>query len=182
MLDVTIREARPEDADAIARVQVETWHTTFRGVLPGEYLSGIKFEKRAPVWAEKLSDESRTEFVYVAETAGGRVVGFASGGPEREGDAEFDGELYAIYVLEDFQRRGAGRRLTRAVVERLAALGFGSMLLWALEVNAAGRGFYEGLDGRLVRRGELARGGPTLPVVAYGWPDIDALRDRLKEG
>ena len=175
-----IREARPTDADAIARVQVETWHTTFRDSLPRDFLAGITLEARRPRWDEELNQTARTSFVFVAETDDGRVVGFASCGPERDGDAEFDGEFYAVYILEDFQRARVGHALTLAVVERLIAAGFRSMLVWALEVNDAGRRFYEKLGGRLVRTGSVARGPHTFPTVGYGWPDITALRETLR--
>ena len=114
-----IREARPADAAGVARVQVESWHTTFRGRLPEDFLAEIKLERRVSRWEESLNDPARAEeeLVFVAEAGAGEVVGFASGGREREGDAEFDGELYAIYLLEAFQRRGLGRRLMLAVVE-----------------------------------------------------------------
>ena len=175
-----IREARPADAAAVARVQVETWHTTFRGTLPEDYLAGITLEERTPRWEEELNDPARASLVFVAEAGDGRVVGFASCGPEREGDAEFGGELYAIYILEDFQRAGLGRALTLAAVERLAASGFRSVLVRALEVNDAGRRFYEKLGGRLVRDGSVTRGPHTFPTVGYGWPDINGLRETLR--
>lgn len=174
-----IREALPADAAAIARVQVDTWHTTFSDTLPPDFLDGINLEAQTPRWEEELNDPARASFLFVAETGDGEVVGFASCGPERKGDAEFDGELYAIYILEGFQRAGLGRALTLAVVERLMAAGFGSMLIWALEVNDAGRRFYESLGGGLVRTGSVTRDQHTFPTVGYGWPDIAALRELL---
>ena len=179
-----IREARAADAASIARVQVESWHTTFRGRLPEDYLAEITLERRVPRWEESLNDPERAEeeCVFVAERETGEVFGFASGGREREGDAEFDGELYAIYLLESFQRRRVGRRLMLAVVERLVASGYRAMLVWALEVNDTGRRFYEKFGGRLARTGTRARGAHTLALVGYGWPDIRQLRDRLREG
>lgn len=175
-----IREALPADAAAIARVQVETWHTTFRDTLPRDFLAGTTLESQTPRWEEELNDPARASFLFVAETRDGEVVGFASCGPERKGCAEFDGELYAVYILEAFQRAGLGRALTLAVVARLAAAGFRSMLIWALEVNDAGRRFYEKLGGILVRTGSVTRDHHTFPTVGYGWPDITALRELLR--
>lgn len=180
MLDMTIRDAVPHDAAAIARVQVETWHTALGAVLPAEFLAQINYETRLPKWIEALHDATSKEFFYVAETAAGEVVGFASGGPERTGDAVYDGELYAIYILDAFQRRGTGRRLTLAVVDRLMALGCCSMLIWVLEVNAAGRAFYEALGGRPAREDEIERTGHKLKIIGYGWADIGTLRARLR--
>lgn len=180
--ELKIREARPADAAAIARVQVEAWHTTFRGILPEDFLAGITLEDRLPRWEKELSDTPRGESVFVAETAAGEVVGFASCGPERDADPDFDGELYAIYILEEFQRAGLGRRLALAAAERLAASGLRSVLIWALEVNGAGRRFYEKYGGRAVRSGEIERGPYRLPTVGYGWPSVAEWRDRLRAG
>src|SRR5262245_63485066 len=100
-LAILIREGRPADASAIALVHVETWRSGYREILPEKLLAELSIEKRARYWESVLSD-SGSEQVQVAEDPTGRLVGFASGGPERTGDGEFLGEIYAIYVLEPF--------------------------------------------------------------------------------
>ncbi|HNI60392.1 MAG TPA: GNAT family N-acetyltransferase, partial [Pseudomonadota bacterium] len=35
-----VRPAGPDDAEAIARVHVETWRATYRGLVPDHYLLG----------------------------------------------------------------------------------------------------------------------------------------------
>ena len=175
---IKIREATPDDAAGIARVHVESSRATYGGLLPEGSLAAMTFERRLSNWSKTLGGEEGGEFVFVAE-ARGEVVGFASGGPEREGDADFDGELYTVYLLPEHQRRGAGRGLVQAVAERLAPLGFRSMMVWVLEENPACR-FYEALGGARVREEGIERGGRTLKKVAYGWADIEALIERLR--
>jgi ribosomal protein S18 acetylase RimI-like enzyme len=58
-------------------------------------------------------------FIYVIEDRAGQIVGFADGGQERTGDPVYKGELYAIYILDAYQRQGLGRRITLNVVARL---------------------------------------------------------------
>jgi ribosomal protein S18 acetylase RimI-like enzyme len=177
--EITIREATPDDAASVARVHIESSRATYIGLLPEETLSEMTYRKRLVNWSKTLEDRSGGEFVFVAE-ARGEVVGFASGGPWREGDADFGGELYTVYLLPEHQRRGAGRGLFRAVAERLARLGFSAMMLWVLEENPACR-FYESLGGARVREEEIERGGRALKKIAYGWADIKSLCDRLKQ-
>lgn len=177
MSDICVREAGEADAAEVARVHIETSRATYGGLLPAEALSAMTFERRLASWSETLA--GGREFVYVAER-GARAVGFASGGPEREGDAEYDGELYTVYVLPSEQRRGAGRALTLAVAERLARDGFRAMLLWVLEGNAGARRFYESLGGAPVRRKVIERAGGALAEVAYGWPDLEELCERIR--
>ena len=47
------------------------------------------------------------------------IIGFANGGPNRHSEYLYAGELYAIYILEEFQRRGMGKMLFCALASRL---------------------------------------------------------------
>lgn len=93
-----VREAQMADAVAIGRVLVETWRAQYRGVVSDDYLDGLTVGAQARRWELRLSDPTSQAFAYVAETENGRVVGFAAGGAERNGDALYAGELYAIYI------------------------------------------------------------------------------------
>ncbi len=174
---IQIREARSEDARGIAEVHVASWRTTYRGIVPDEHLARLSVEQRAQRWMETLA--LGIEIVYVAEdetdVGEGRIVGFASGGAERDGEApDYDGELYAVYILQEYHGQGIGQRLVRAVAERLAASGFNAMLVWVLATNPS-RGFYERLGGQFVGEKAIEIGGVSLSEVAYGWRDIRAL-------
>ena len=112
---------------------------------------------------------------FVVEVEGDGIVGFAQGGPERSGNRTYLGELYAIYVLQPFQRRGFGHSLFAAVTERLILNGFPSMLLWVLQDNRSACRFYEALGGQKVSEKTIEIGGVDLVEVAYGWKDLTAL-------
>ena len=100
-------------------------------------------------------------------------------GPERSGNAIYRGELYAIYLLAPYQRQGLGRRLTMAVIQRLLQCGLPSMLVWVLAANP-GRAFYATLGGQQVDEKETTIGDAPLLEVAYGWPDLRELVQRLQ--
>ena len=167
-----IREAQSTDAAAIAKVDVDSWRTTYASVVPKDVLANLSYEGRERSWRDVLSEHSSTHYVYVAEDDRGSIMGFASGGPEREGDTVYKGELYTLYLLEQYQRRGIGRQLTLAVVTRLLQEGFRSMLVWVLSENPACR-FYEALGGKRIYEKNLTIGGKELVGVAYGWRGIN---------
>ncbi len=171
---VTIRAARPEDARAIAHVHVDTWRTTYRHMMPADFLAGLSYENRERMWTRVLGDPEANA-IYVAEDASGGVVGFAHGGREQSGDPVYTGELYAVYVLEAYQRKGLGRRLMASVADRLVRTGRSAMLLWVLADNLQGRRFYEGLGGQMVREQQIDIAGTKYDEVAYGWRDVSAL-------
>ncbi len=162
-----IREARPEDAAAIAHVHTASWRTTYRGIVPDDVLANLSEERRELMWARTLVPES-AEFAYVAEDDAGQIIGFASGGPEREGDPVYTGELYAIYLLEAAQGKGTGRALLTAVREQLARKGHAAMILWVLAENPACR-FYAALGGVPLRETTVEMGGASLREIAFGW-------------
>ena len=167
---ITVREACPDDAGGMARVHVESWRTTYRGIVPDGYLAALSYERREEVWRRNL----HSGWAYVAENEAGEIVGFADGGPERTGNPVYRGELYAIYLLESHQRRGTGRRLVQAVARRLRLEGMHAMLLWVLADNPACR-FYQALGGQRLRTQQVEIGGATLDEVAYGWLDTRKL-------
>ena len=170
-----IRVANPADAGSIARVHVDSWRTTYVDIVSAEYLAGLSYRERESVWSRILTMDRPATSTFVAATDGGDVVGFAHGGPEREGDRTYRGELYAIYVLEEHQNRGLGRHLVSAVAQCLLDDGFNSMLVWVLEDNRGARRFYESVEGKRVGRKIAAVGGRDLVEVAYGWRDIAGL-------
>ena len=172
-----IREAVPADAGPMARVHIDTWRTAYAGIVPAGHLVGLSYHDREARWVHILTRDQPAECNVVAETQGGEIVGFAGGGPEREGDRTYLGELYAIYLLQEHQRKGAGRRLVFAVARRLLSVGFNSMLVWVLEDNRPARRFYESLGGEQVGRKTIEIGGAGLVEISYGWRDITSLVD-----
>jgi GNAT superfamily N-acetyltransferase len=168
-----VRPAEIGDAAAIARVHVETWRTAYRGLLPDDFLAALDQAGYEQRWARTLKDGNGR--VYVAEDSG-RVVGFASGGPERAGEDAYAGELYAIYVLHESQGHGHGRALVRAVAQALREMNLTNMIVWVLRDNHPARHFYERLGGVYVRSQPITIGSALLQEVSYGWRSLDDIR------
>ena len=165
-----IRVATLQDAGAIARVHVESWRTTYAGIVPAEYLASLDVGQREVSWREWLPLDID---VFVAEVDG-EVVGFVGGGAIREPVEGVDAELFAIYLLRDAQRRGIGMALLKRLAGSLKARGYRSMMAWVLEDNSSGE-FYSRSGGVWVASKEMEVGGVMLPVVAYGWGDLEGI-------
>ncbi|NJO42750.1 MAG: GNAT family N-acetyltransferase [Cyanobacteria bacterium CRU_2_1] len=166
-----IREACVDDASAIARVHVDSWRTTYRGIVPDDYLASLSFERRERNWQQLLSQPTeRREFIYVAELEPGQVIGFATGGKERSNHPIYKGELYTIYLLQNYQRLRIGHQLTLAIKNQFAEANIYSMLVWVLADNSACH-FYEALGGQKIGEQPITIGGATLKEIAYGWMD-----------
>ena len=141
---IVVRSAELADCAGIARVHVDTWRTTYQGIVPQDVLDELSYSAREQKWKEMISNPKPGESNFIAQDASGSITGFSCGGPERDGMAGFTGELYAIYLLQSCQRQGTGRRLVAAVVADLIAQARFSMLVWVLAANPADA-FYQGL-------------------------------------
>ncbi|MGA8709998.1 MAG: GNAT family N-acetyltransferase [Thermoplasmata archaeon] len=174
----TVRRAGLADLDAMARVHVNGWKTTYPGMVPDEILDRLTVESDlASGFGSGLKEPRPGAAQFVALTRTGEIVGYALACPNRDPDPDFTGELEAIYVLKSRQGRGVGTALVQEVTRHLVNTGTTSMIVWVLEANPYRR-FYEHLGGTLARRrmGKPHRlGGGPLPEVGYGWNDIRKL-------
>jgi GNAT superfamily N-acetyltransferase len=168
-----IRLAQTEDAPAIARVHIDTWRTTYAGIVPAEHLAGLSYERCQANWIPYLSDPQGETRTFVAE-ARGKIVAFASGGPARDPLPGLDAELYNPYVSKSFQGRGYGRLLVAQIAQDLAGTGYHGLIVWVIKDNPACR-FYEWLGGRLMGEKVVEVGGRELLDVAYAWPALTVL-------
>ena len=164
-----IRPARLGDAEAIARIEVETWRTTYAGMLPDRVLLNMSERRQTASWAHFL--RHRPDDVRIAQTVKGSIVGFGNCGAQRDAFVDFGGEVYTLYVTPDAQGQGAGRQLLLALFARLVGQGYSSAVVWVIKANPA-RFFYERLGGRQAMFRPIPVGGHPVDAVAYGWRDL----------
>jgi len=167
-LALSLRAARPNDAAAIARVYIDSWHDTYPGVLSKAHLCAMTAKGQTARWQAAI--QSR-EIVLVAEHERHGIVGLASAGDTRDRALAFDGEVYTIYVDPPFYGRGAGRLLLDGAFAGLRQRGFKSCVIWAHAKNNA-RFFYEAMGGRLVAERTARLMGDAVPEVAFGWKTL----------
>ena len=173
MAVITVRLATTGDCDKVGALQVKAWLETYRGLVPDSVLNTLSTVDQAATWRRILVREPPVAMA-VAEDSGGRLLGFAAGGPRRGKRLPHDSEIYAIYVLSAAQRQGLGNALIAAVARQLARNGGQSLCLWVLRDNARARQFYESLGGIQVGEKVDSMGGARLEEVAYGWDDLGA--------
>ncbi len=165
-----IRIAQPGDEHAIAEVHVNSWRTTYAGLIPQEF--HLSVEQRRDQWKLRIEEIEATgvrKVIFVAENQFGEIFGFASGGEERSNHREFDSELYAIYLEPEAQNKGAGSKLTLELGKWLHSLGFIKMRAWVLGTNPSRR-FYEKIGGQLLPDTQFYEfGGKQYAEVAYGF-------------
>lgn len=175
---ITIRPATLTDAPGIAHAHVESWRTSYKGIISDEFLANLSEERRTQAWTDILSHPEHPAFLLVATDETGQIVGFVSGRPDRENDSEYTGEVGAIYLQKQAQGQGTGRKLMQAAASELIQRGHQSMMLWVLRDNTQARKFYEAIGGQYLREKPIEIGVQTLIEVAYGWKNLRLLAER----
>lgn len=170
---IFIRKAEPDDAAGIAHVHVQSWRTTYKGIVPDAYLDSLDEPDRTQLWGDLLGGDYD---IFVAEREG-LIVGFIMGGRCRDRTQQCDGELYAVYLLKEVQRARIGRDLVRELAHALRRRGLRKMAVWVLARNPA-KGFYTRMGAHFVRAKQIEIGGAALMEHAYVWDDLEALMRR----
>ena len=104
-----MREATPDDTDAMVSVTVAGWQTAYRDIVAPEKLADLPIDR----WRHEIGVGLRRPvddaFTYVAEIEGGFAGYCFVSAPARDSDLAPDvAELVAMYVDPGHWRAGAG--------------------------------------------------------------------------
>lgn len=122
----------------MARVNVQCWQETYRGLMSDTILDdpGL-LTARERFWTAALTDERyRENRVAVAEWDG-ELVGIAMSGPPLDDGASWARQLYVLYVQAADHGTGVGPALLDAVVGPAE-----SAALWVADPNPRAQAFY----------------------------------------
>jgi len=134
-MDFQIRQATPDDADALVRM-----HTLVHEECYARQLSPEFFRARRASIPQRIEQRRKSLATadprLIALDDSNEVVGFADAGPALDADAPEQLELYAIYILRRTYGSGLGAALLNAAVADSPAY------LWLLEDNPRALAFY----------------------------------------
>ncbi|MBU5439155.1 GNAT family N-acetyltransferase [Tissierella sp. MSJ-40] len=178
---IKIRYAEIKDVEGMVDVNFKTWRTTYTGIINEDFL--LEREKKREDRIErsknnfgKLGVEGRKVYKCVA-IDNENIVGIVTYGKCREED-KFDlinsGEIYAIYILKEYQQRGIGKKLIDFAVKDLMNENYNKVVIWALKDNPSVE-FYRkiGGDSRLMRNIKI--GNQLLEEIGFVYDDMAEL-------
>ena len=156
-------------------MHLNSWLSTYKNIIPQSYLSSLTLEKRIKTWETNFNLLDQNYFILVVEDKLGEIIGFADGGRNREIDNGYEGELYAIYLLEEYKGKGIGKRLFHEAVNKLKSKRLNTFMVWVLEANPA-IGFYSKLGGKEFTRRDTRIANEFLTEVGIGWINIEHIQ------
>ncbi len=123
-----------DEIDGKGYVHYKSWQETYAGLIDAEYLENLT-EEKCKVMARKWVDN-----ILVAKD-GDKVIGFVAYGKYRDNKISVFGEIFAIYVLEDYHGQKVGYELMNAAFEKLS--NYKNIAVWVLKGNERAIKFYE---------------------------------------
>lgn len=162
-----VRAATAADVSGIARVHVDSWRSSYKGIIPDDYLASLNYADREAAWNRHLP----LRYLFVAER-NGRIEGFASGLESREPEFGFSAELTAIYLYASAQGNGMGKALFNGLIAKFKESGHSNMHLWVLANNKPAIAFYQRMGGHKFTEKTIMTGGIPLLEHGYCWQQL----------
>lgn len=170
---ITIREARSEDAAAIAYVHICSWREIYIGLVSTNYLMNLSYEEQTATWSNVL--KSVNSITYVAVNERKQVIGFASSGIKQDGTTDNrQGEIYGVHLLKSHIQCGIGQQLVYAIIDHFLEMNVNIMTTWVL-VDDYAIGFYESIGGQVIDKKSVVKADTELCEVCYGWDNLRSI-------
>jgi GNAT superfamily N-acetyltransferase len=137
MNNFEVRLAEPADAPSMARVHVDTWRETYRGLMSDAVLDDPALvDWRERFWNAALTDPRYEQNTVAVASHEGTLIGIAMAGPSLEGADERQ-QLYLLYAYATFHGSGVGTALLNAVIDPTTPAA-----LWVADPNPRAQAFY----------------------------------------
>jgi GNAT superfamily N-acetyltransferase len=165
--DWMIRPARRDDAEGIGIVHSSSQRAAYRGIMPDSALAKTTIEERTAWWNLALASHGDNWLNLVVESVS-EIVGFSCTGPAglSMGSTIAQYDLYFLYLLPGWERRGLGRALVHQTFSTLRARGVVDLQILCLSQTPA-LSFYEAMGGRVAETGHHEVDGWQIPHHIY---------------
>ena len=171
-----IRKAIVEDATGIGTVHVDSWRTTYKVIIPDEFLEKLSYTQRTLLWERHLED--LTKFILVAENDDGDIIGFSSASQRETAPIPNSIYLETLYLLEAYQGKGLGRLLLKELFLFFQQKNYSKIYVEVLADNTS-KYFYEHFGAKLLTSLDINIGGKVVEELVYEWDDVNKVVELL---
>ena len=164
-MEINIRKAIPEDAYNFTVCHISCWQSAYKNIVPQEYLENMLMEKekRVDKYKNTLANPGNCEYYCVIYAE--RMIGFIIINIRHNEDKSSIGEIWAIYLIEEFCGKNYGKILLDFAINELKHMEQNKIILWVFEENHRARHFYE--------KNNFSYNGIKREVDWYGKPLIE---------
>ena len=149
-MDYIIRKMNKNDCFSVARIVTTAQNETYRGIVNDEFLDNLYLneQERANNFYKEFDENINHQYVLEINN---EIVGFIN--VDVSDDAQYNdcGELYALYLINDYKGHGYGRKLFAMAIKELKNMGFTKMIVGCLAANPTNE-FYKHMGGKLIKQ------------------------------
>lgn len=161
---ICIRQAQSRDIKQIAKIKVDGWKNTYKGIIDDEFLNSMSISKQI-----NIINNYSLNTMFVAEN-NNEILGVCRIYDYNESvydDKEIDCEIREFYVNPSLKRMGIGSKLFNFIKEYFSQKGKRKLYIGCLKDNYSARKFYEKMGGISVNGKEIDIGGKLYPIVDF---------------
>lgn len=136
-----IRTAEENDAKKIVYINIMSWKETYKGIFPKDFLDNLN-----PNDVDSIQKCKKKIHEYIVYEIDGKVVGFVRYGLNKKNYSKEYGEIYALYVDENYKNKGIGSKLINYTFNILKEK-YNKVLISTLQGNSANT-FYKKMGGK----------------------------------
>ena len=126
-----------EEIIGMAYVHFKSWEETYMNILGSDFFKNRSFEQQL----ERTRKSLESGDLALIAIQDNKIVGFITYGQSKDKDLDNCGEIYALYVLKDYQHQGIGSSLIKRALDDLR--GFNGVFLWVFKDNKNAFAFYK---------------------------------------
>lgn len=106
-MDLIMRNADINDCKALGIIHSESWKVAHKGIVPDFILDNMTAEKSEKKFQSTSTEDLNKNVIAIVE---GKAIGFMCLDKCRAEDLDDSyGEIWGVYLLPDFWRRGIGK-------------------------------------------------------------------------
>lgn len=116
-----IRRRERKDCKSIAYIVTKSWNETYKGIVSDEFLDNLykTEETRTKNAFDDFNDNDNHQFVLEVND---KVVGFINVGKADNIEYSNCGEIYALYILNEYKGNGFGKKLVEMGINEIKKL------------------------------------------------------------
>lgn len=170
----SIRPAKSEDAEGIARVKIESWREGYAHILPAEYLANLDLQSQTTRFHADVESGAQ---ILVA-TVDGLVAGFAWWQellPAIHSDWPYRNTVASLYIHPDHYRRGWGTALLRACGTLAIEKNHKGMMIGVFRDNERAKALYLKLGATPFKESFFPINGVDYPELILKFENLRSL-------
>lgn len=170
-----VRKATVDDAYWIAYVNAHTRSSTYKWLIPNKVLKMRidSIDERTEKTREFI--ENGKDYLVIENTENHEIVWMSIYWPSRNENYPNSWEIYALYLLPEYQKIGIGKKLFFAWIKELIKLWYNDMILNVLKWNKT-LTFYEKYGGKIVGERADQFGEKTLKEHIMFFDNIKSIK------